>query len=166
MLFGAAHERGEVLGIRAAQRIMNTDDAATALDEAFECGPIGITHEARVALVDHQHRDAFQLLRQRRVQRAVHHGTVLGQQLAPIGKELGIIVLARTMGLQAGAQVDLYTVRVLPWNARWTGSRLSRRLGRAKPPQTDRQQGTAYAENTGIPPGNAHPSPLVPLTPA
>jgi hypothetical protein len=55
---------------------------------------------------------------------------VRGQELAPIGKELRVVVLACPMGLEAGSQVNLYTVLILTWNT-WRGGR---GLRATKPP--------------------------------
>jgi len=128
---------------------MNADDTPASLDECFESRAVGIAQVAGVALVDDHHGDAVQFLGQRCVQRAVHDRTVLGQEFAPVGQELRIIVQARPMGLEAGTQVDLYTVFVLTRDARrHRGARPG--LSAAESPRPQRKNSAAYAGKTLI----------------
>src|SRR5690349_15595226 len=92
---------------------MQADDATSPLDEGFERRAIGVAHVAGVAFVDDEHRDAFELLRERRMQGARDDSTVLRQQLAPVGEELRVVMLARSVGLETGPKVNLYTVYIL-----------------------------------------------------
>ena len=85
----------------------NADEAAAALDERVERGAILHGHVAGIAFVDDDHVDAFELGGRREVQRAVDDGAALGQQLAPVGEELRVVVKPGTVRLQAGADVDL-----------------------------------------------------------
>jgi hypothetical protein len=47
------------------------------------------------------------------VQRAVHDGAVFGENLAPVSKKLGVVVLAKLVCLEPCLQVDMHTIRVL-----------------------------------------------------
>ena len=79
-------------GVGTAQRIMEADDAAAALDERIERGPLLIRHVASIALVHDHHVNALELGGRGEVERAVNHGAAVGQHLAPIGEVLRVVV--------------------------------------------------------------------------
>jgi hypothetical protein len=84
------------------------------------------------------------------MQRAGDYSTVLGQELAPVGQKLGVVVLARPVGLESGAQIYLYTVRILLGYTRRRVSGTLCGLGAAKPPEADRRKRAAYAKKPAI----------------
>ena len=94
VLLGAAHERRKIGGVRTAQRVVKTDQAAAAFDESIEHGLLAIVQVSRIAFVDHHDVGVFQVGAAWRMQSAIDDGAMLGQNLAPIGEELRVIVLA------------------------------------------------------------------------
>jgi len=63
------------------------------------------------------------------MERAIYDGTVFGEELAPVGEELRVVVEAGAVGFQAGAQVDLQAVWVLARDFRSGGRIRDRRCG-------------------------------------
>ena len=78
-----------------------TDQAAAPLDERVERGLVGIAEEAGVAFVDHDDVGVFQGGTAGRMESAIDNGPVLGQNLAPVGQKLRIVVLTGRMRLEA-----------------------------------------------------------------
>src|SRR5437868_76265 len=71
------------------------------------------------------------------MQRPVHYGSAFGQQLAPVGEELRIVMQARGMSLKPRPQVDAHTIQVLAGNSRL------RSLSRYKQRRSQQQDGGA-----------------------
>ena len=124
VLLGAAHERRKIGGVRTAQRVVKTDQAAAAFDEVVEHGLLAIVQVGRIAFVDHDDVGVFQVGAARGVQRAIDDGPMRGQDLAPVGDELRVIVLAFAMGLEAAPEVDMHAVAVLALRSRSAASGL------------------------------------------
>ena len=74
----------------------------------------------------------------RGVQRSVDDGAALGEDLAPVGEELRVVVLPGAVRLQAGSNVNMHG----RWSLRCRGLRLLRRwLGRRLLRHDSRAQG-------------------------
>ena len=82
-----------VVGIGAAERVVEADEAAAALQIGLERGLLLGRHAAGVTLVHDDHVGVRDLGGGRKVQRAVHDRAALGQDLAPVGEILRIVVL-------------------------------------------------------------------------
>lgn len=113
MFLGAAEEAGEVGGVGSAEGIVKADEAAAAFDVGFEGGLLLIGEVAGVALVNHDDVSVLERGGAGEVERAIDDGAAIGEELAPVGEELRVVVLAGGVGLEAGPEEDAHAVRVL-----------------------------------------------------
>ncbi len=105
VLLGSANDRGEVLRLRATERVVQADETPAAPDVAVQIRAVLHAHVARVTLVDDHHVDAPQILGRGELQPPRDIRAPGGQNLAPVGKELGVVVLPFGVGLQPGIDV-------------------------------------------------------------
>ena len=108
MPLGAAEHRGLPRGVVAADRVVERHEAAASLEIALEHGFLGLRHPAGVALVHHDDVHPGEFLGCGEVQTAINDGTALGEELAPVGEQLRVVVLALGVGLQPRADVDVH----------------------------------------------------------
>ena len=113
VLLRAADDCRVVVGIGTAERVVKTHEAAAAFEVRLERRLFVGVHAAGIALVHDDHVGVRDLRRGREMQRPVDDRAALGQNLAPIGKILRVIVLSGPVGLQPGTNVDAQR-----WSAR------------------------------------------------
>ena len=101
VLLGAADDAGEHFRLGPAERVVQADDAAAAPQEAVERRAILDAQVAGVSFVDHHHVGAGEVARRRELQAAGHVGAAVGEDLAPVGEELRVVVLPGRVGLQS-----------------------------------------------------------------
>src|SRR5579875_2080231 len=104
---------------------MQADQAATPPDEGFQGGLLLFTLITGIAFINHYF-GVFQVSAAWRMQSAIDHRAVFGQDFAPIRKKLRIVVFAGQMRFQAGPNIDVHAVWIL---ALWPGSRRRLRSG-------------------------------------
>ncbi len=112
MFLGTSDNRREVLGIRAAKRVMETDEAAATFDVRVEVGLLLVGHVSGVTFVHDEHIGIRQIGRRGKLQRAHDARTVIRQHLAPVRQKLRIVVLAFAVGLETRADEDTDAVGI------------------------------------------------------
>lgn len=92
---------------------MQAYESPTSLDIGLERGFFFGAQITRVAFVNDDNIGVSQIVGGGGVERSIDDGAVLGEQLAPVAEELGIVVLAGLMRFESGPDVDVHAVRVL-----------------------------------------------------
>jgi len=102
MLFRAAHEGGEIGWVGSAEGVVEANEAAAAVDVGVEGRFFFGGEEPGVSFIDDDDVGVGQIGGGGGVKRSVDDGAVLGEELGPIGEELGVVVLAGLVGFEAG----------------------------------------------------------------
>ena len=101
MLLCASEKLRNLGGIGPAQGVVKIHQPTAMLHKPLQRSFIGLAQKAGVSLVDHHDISLVKVSTAWRMQRSVNHRAVFCEKLAPVRKELRIIVLARKMRLQA-----------------------------------------------------------------
>ena len=102
---------------------MEIDQAAAAFYKRLDRTFVFVDRVASITFVNYQDIGMFEIGSARGMQRAIDDGSAFGQKLAPIGKELRVIVLTRQMRFKSGPDVNVHAVGIL---SRHPGSGLRR----------------------------------------
>ena len=102
-----ADNRRTVLRVVAAERVVDADQPAASLEVVLHDFPLRRGHIPGVTFVHHHDVGIGELLRRRKVKGAVDQRPFVGEELAPVGDELRIIVRPFAVGLQPAADVNV-----------------------------------------------------------
>jgi hypothetical protein len=97
---------------------MKIHQAAAALDERLDCGLFVFDRITGIAFLNHNDVGMLEIAAARRMQRAVYNSAVFGEELAPIGQKLRVIMLTGKMRLQTRPDVDTHAIGILARCAR------------------------------------------------
>ena len=106
MLPRAADDGLEPLRVLAADRVVDGHHAAAALEEFLQIRALLRRDGARLGGEHQQHIGLLQLLGGGEIHRALDLRAAFGQELRPFAEETRVVMLARSVRLDAGADED------------------------------------------------------------
>ena len=113
MLLRPADETRKIRRIRPAQRIMQAHQSASTLHIRLKLRLLLIGEVRRISLVKNHHIRMLEIGSARPMQRPIHDGSMLGENLAPICQKLRIVMLTGKVRLQSRPDIDMHALRIL-----------------------------------------------------